>query len=75
MSEGAERGARAGSYPLAAAAGGELVEGSALARSLQRAEEDDPGHFANRPLAVFFSFSSGPFPFVFLFYYLNHSVK
>ena len=68
------RGARAGSYPLAAAAGGELVEGSELARSLQRAEEDDPGHFANRPLAVFFSFSSGPFPFLISVFYLKHSV-
>ena len=33
--------------------GGERVEGSELARSLQREEEDDPGIFANRPLAIF----------------------
>ena len=67
-SEGAWRAASGPPYPLAAAAGGELVAGSELARSLQRAEEDDPGNFANRPLAVFFFFFSGPFPFVFLFF-------
>ena len=55
--------------------GDELVEGDPGngARSLE--QEDDPGIFANRPLAVFLLFDSGPFPILFSVYYIKHAVK
>ena len=62
-SEGAVRGARPRPYPLEAVKGGEGSDRGELARSLQRAEEDDRGHFSNRPLAISFSFLSSPFLF------------
>ena len=61
-SEGAVRGAREG---------GEGSDRGELARSLQRAEEDDRAHFSNRPLAKSFSFLSSPFPFYFCFSFVS----
>ena len=47
-SEGAVRGARPRPYPLEAVKGGEGSDRGELARSLQRAEEDDPGRFSSQ---------------------------
>ena len=70
-SEGAVRGARPRPYPLEAVKGGEGSDRGELARSLQRAEEDDRAHFSNRPLANSFSFLSSPFPFYFCFSFVS----
>jgi hypothetical protein len=70
-SEGAVRGARPRPYPLEAVKGGEGSDRGELARSLQRAEEDDRAHFSNRPLAKSFSFLSSPFSFYFCFSFVS----
>ena len=48
--------------------------GGATAQSLQRGGRRPREDFANRPLALCFSFRSGPFPFLFLFFFLNQAV-
>ena len=70
-SEGAVRGGRPRPYPRAAATGGERVEREQLRPWRGVATErrkTTRGRFCSKPPGFSFSFLSGPFPFVFLFY-------